>query len=179
MKRLLILGILFLLLVLEGVALDMLPGSLLTGDLIIVSHWVFVFLAFLAIFFDREDTYFSVFYALLAGLLIDISYTGILGVYMFSYALSVYIVHGLTKLLHSNFFVTILLGAIGLILAEVFIYLIYSMTGIAELGWEDYLINRMIPTLLANILFLLVLYPFTANRLVNMRDEQLSGNRQF
>ncbi|SFD58132.1 rod shape-determining protein MreD [Lentibacillus persicus] len=179
MKRLLILGILFLLLISEGVALDMLPASLLDGNIFFVSHWVFVFLVFLAIFYDREDTYFSVFYALLIGLLVDIAYTGILGVYMFSYALSVYIIHGLAKLLHANFVATMTLGVIGLIFAEAFIYFIFSMTGIAELVWQDYLINRLIPTVLANVLFLLVLYPFSAKWLVNLREQQLSGSRQF
>src|SRR5699024_12523324 len=108
MKRLLIPLILFLLLILEGVALDLLPVSLLKGDLVFVSHWVFVFLVLLAIFFDRGDTYFSVFYGLLFGLLTDIVYTGILGVYMFSYAFAAYMINGFTKILYANFFLSLL-----------------------------------------------------------------------
>ncbi|WP_176447516.1 rod shape-determining protein MreD [Lentibacillus sp. CBA3610] len=179
MKRLLILLFLFVLLVMEGVALDILPVSLLKGDFVFVSHWVFMFLILIAIFYDREDTYFSVFYALLFGLLIDIVYTGVLGVYMFSYALGVYLVHGMTKLLHANFFVTLLLGTAGLILAEIFINFIFSVTGIAELAWQDYLVYRLVPTVMANIVFLLILYPFTIKRLVKWKEEQISASSQF
>ncbi|WP_010531125.1 rod shape-determining protein MreD [Lentibacillus jeotgali] len=179
MRRLLIPLVLFLLLILEGIALDILPAAFLKGDLVFVSHWVFIFLILVAMFYDRENTYFSVFYGLLFGLLTDVVYTGILGVYMFSYALGAYIVHGLTKILHTNFFVTIVLGTIGLILVEVFVNLVFSVTGIAELVWGDYLIDRLIPTIIVNILFLLVLYPFFVKRLVKWKEEQLSGSTKF
>ncbi|WP_209300536.1 rod shape-determining protein MreD [Lentibacillus salicampi] len=179
MKRLLIPLILFLLLVIEGVALDILPVSLLKGDLVFVSHWVFVFLVLLAIFYDRGDTHFSVFYGLLFGLLTDIVYTGILGVYMFSYAFIAYMIHGMTKIWHANFFVTILLGTVGLIFVEIFINLIFSVTGVAELVWKDYLVDRLVPTVIANVAFLLVLYPIFTKRLIRWKDEQLSDSTKF
>src|SRR5699024_10055407 len=179
MRRLLIPLILFLLLIMEGDALDILPTPLLKGDLDFVSHWVFIFLILVAIFYDRENTYFSVFYGFLFGLLTDVVYTGILGVYMFSYALGVYVVHGLTKTLHANFFVTILLGTAGLIVVEVFVNFVFSITGIADFVWKDYLIERLTPTIIANILFLLVLYPFFVKRLVKWKEEQLSGSTKF
>lgn len=179
MKRLIIPLFLFLFLVLEGVALELLPVSLVKGELIIVPHWVFVFLLFVAIFYDKENTYFSILYGLIFGLLIDIVYTEILGVYMFTYALVIYIVHGLTKMLQANIFVTLLLGTVGLVLAEVIINAIFSVIGISEMVWKDYFLYRMVPTVFANILFLLVLYPFTMKRFVNWRNEQLSKNTTF
>ncbi|SDQ46294.1 rod shape-determining protein MreD [Virgibacillus salinus] len=179
MKRIIIPLILFLFLVLEGVALELLPVSLANSDLVIVPHWVFVFLLFLTIFYDRENTYFSVLYGLLFGLLIDIVYTGVLGVYMFSYALVIYIIHGLTKMLHANFFVSLLLGMIGLILCEVFINAIYTVVGISDMIWKDYLIYRMAPTVIANIVFLAALYPIMLKKLSSWRNEQLSTNTTF
>src|SRR5690625_6852625 len=71
---------------------------------IIVPHWVFIFLAFIAIFFDEENTYYSILYAVIFGLLIDVVYTGVLGVYMFSYAVCVYVFYGLMKMFHSNIY---------------------------------------------------------------------------
>ncbi|MFD1362923.1 rod shape-determining protein MreD [Lentibacillus salinarum] len=178
MKRLLIPLILFLLLTVEGVALDILPDSLVQGDFIFVAHWVFVFIVLLAIFYDREDTYFSVFYGLLFGLLVDIAYTGVLGVYMFSYALGAYMVHGMIKLLHANFFVTVVLGTGGLIMTEVLINVIFSFTGLTDMGWQHYALHRLLPTVMANILFLLALYPIMARRLAGWKKE-LSGISSF
>src|SRR5690625_4122041 len=98
MKRLYLPLILFLFIVLEGVALDLLPVQLLSAQTLIVPHWVFIILIFIVIFYDKEDTYYSIVYAVIFGLLIDIVYTGILGIYMFSYGFGIYIIHELTRL---------------------------------------------------------------------------------
>ncbi|MEN1970481.1 rod shape-determining protein MreD [Lentibacillus sp. N15] len=173
MKRLLLPLILFLIVILEGVALELLPARLVTGELLIIPHWAFIFLVCVTIFYDKENTYTSVLYAVIFGLLIDIVYTGILGVYMFIYALVIYIVHGLKKLLHANFYVTLLLGFIGIMLSDMLIYIIYSVIDITETTFHHYFIYRFIPTVLANLLFLLVLYPLVKKPLEKWREEQL------
>ncbi|MFC4022643.1 rod shape-determining protein MreD [Oceanobacillus longus] len=177
MKHLFFPLILFLLTILEGVALELLPSDLVMGNLMLVPHWVFAFLVYLAVFYDKDHTYHSIVYALLFGLLIDVVYTGVLGVYMFSYGLATYIIHGLKKILHGNFYVLVLLGAVGVLLADLFIYLIYTSVGLADMVFEDYTFSRMIPTVLSNLVFILLLYPFTAKRLARWQREQLTGNR--
>ncbi|WP_234402379.1 rod shape-determining protein MreD [Oceanobacillus damuensis] len=176
MKRLLFPLILFLLTILEGLALELLPPDLVMGNLLIVPHWVFAFLVYMAVFYDKDSTYHSVVYALLFGLLIDAVYTGILGVYMFSYALVIYIVHGMKKILHGNFYVLVLLGIVGIFLADLFIYFIYSSIGLVDMVFEDYIVHRMIPTILSNLVFILLLYPMTAKHLARWGREQLTGS---
>lgn len=146
--------------VLEGVALELLPHQLLMGAYMIVPHWLFVILIYIAIFYDRNDTYYAVLYALIFGLLFDVVYTGVLGVYMFSYALVIYIVRGLKKLLQGNFYVLLLLSAFGIAIAELSIYTIFVVIGLVDMPIETYLLNRLIPTVLMNLLFLIVIYPF-------------------
>ncbi|WP_206207823.1 rod shape-determining protein MreD [Virgibacillus profundi] len=175
MKRLYLPLFLFLFLILEGVALELLPASLIMSDYLIVPHWVFIFLVYLAIFYDEENTYFSVVYALAFGLLIDIVYTGILGVYMFSYGLITYIIHGVKKVLHGNFYVTVLLGLMGLALADISINGIFIVVGISDMLWKDYFTYRLLPTVISNLVFLLVLYPVMVKRLIRWSKEQLAG----
>ncbi|MFD2759554.1 rod shape-determining protein MreD [Lentibacillus juripiscarius] len=179
MSRIVIPFLLFLLLVLEGVALDLLPFSLVESDVQLVPHWVLVFLILKIIFFDREDTYASVIHGFIFGFLIDVVYTGVLGVYMFSYALVVYLIHGLAKVLHANFFAAMLLSITGVALTDVFINIIFSVAGISEVVWSDYLIFRMLPTALANGLFLLLLYPLLASRFVKWKEERFSGGSGY
>lgn len=145
--------------VLEGVALELLPHQLLMGTYMIVPHWLFVILIYIAIFYDRNDTYYAVLYALIFGLLFDVVYTGVLGVYMFSYALVIYIVRGLKKMLQGNFYVLLLLSAFGIAIAELSIYTIFVVIGQADIPVETYLLNRLVPTILMNLLFLIVIYP--------------------
>src|SRR5699024_950877 len=107
-----------------------------------------------AIFYERDTTYFSIIYAFVFGLLIDVVYTGVLGVYMFTYAFVIYLVHGLRKVFQGNIYVSLLLGIMSVILADTAIHVIYSAAGIIDMGWSDYAINRLLPTVVSNIVFL-------------------------
>lgn len=165
MTRLYLPLILFLVTVLEGVALELLPVKITHGNLLIISHWVLICLIYTAIFYDDEQTNYSLMYAIIFGLLIDIVYTQILGIYMFTYALTIYIIKKLTRLLHSNLISTILFGILGIVLADWFIYIIFTMIGYTDLSWDNYLIYRLLPTILANILFLILVYPIPSKKL--------------
>jgi rod shape-determining protein MreD len=165
--------ILLFLVVLEGVALDILPSSLIDGDILITPHWVLMFLVLIAMFYDSNNSYHSIIYAVFTGLLIDIAYTGILGVYMFTYAVVIYIIHELRNLLHSNIYSSLLFGIIGLTIAELIINLIYYVVGIMDSIWIDYLMERLLPSILANSIFLLIIYPLFAKRLDKWKNSKL------
>ncbi|WP_163970130.1 rod shape-determining protein MreD [Oceanobacillus halotolerans] len=173
MKRLIIPAILFLLLILEGVAFELLPANLVTGNSVIIPHWVLIFLVFVAIFYDRANTYFCVLYGLIFGLLIDVVYTSVLGVYMFTYSITIYMTHGLKKIFHANFYVTILLGTLSIAVAEGIINIIFFVVGISDIPIKEYTIYRLLPTLLANFIFMVILYPIFAKRLLAWQRELL------
>src|SRR5690625_894519 len=101
--------ILFVLLVLEGVAIDFIPHSIIPEYLMIVPHWTLIFLILVAQFYDKEDTFFAIVYAIVFGLLVDIIYTDLLGVYMFVYPLSIYIITLLKRLFQSNLIIASIL----------------------------------------------------------------------
>lgn len=176
MRRVYIPFILFFLVVFEGVALDLLPTMFISSKTLIVSHWVFVFLILVAIFYDDSHTYFSVFYAIIFGLFIDIVYTDLLGIYMFTYTIIVYIVHQLTKLFHANFYITILLTILGLAMVDISIYLLYSVIGKVNILWEEYMLYRLLPTVLANIIFSIFAYFVFKNRLITWSQRNRKGS---
>lgn len=158
--------------VLEGVATEILPRSLLESNSFLIPHWVLIFLILITVFYDREHTYVSIFYGVIFGLLIDVVYTEVLGIYMFSYAFTLYIIHVLKKVFHENFYITTFLGMIGVSLADLTIHSIYYTIGKTNLVWDDYLFYRLIPTVLANLVFLMILYPLLKNKLMRWRKEQ-------
>ncbi len=171
MKRLYLPLILFLFIVLEGVALDLLPNQLLSTSTLIVPHWVLVILIYIVIFYDLEDTYYSIVYGVIFGLLIDIVYTGVLGIYMFSYGFGIYIIHELRRLVHTNFYTVMIIGIIGISLTDLFIHTIYKMIGLADVMWEEYLLLRLVPTVLANLILLIIFYPLFKKWLVKWSSE--------
>ncbi|HLR64463.1 MAG TPA: rod shape-determining protein MreD [Pseudogracilibacillus sp.] len=174
MKRLFIPLILFLLVVLEGVAIGLLPERLLTSSYLIVPHWVFIALALLSIFYDSYDTVNAVIYAAVFGLLIDIVYTDLLGVYMFSYAVGIFVVHLLKRLLIENLLLTILMTVIGLMVTEVIIVAAYTLADSINNPVQSIVIDRFLPTLIANLIFLLILYPLVTKTLLKLRKQYIS-----
>lgn len=175
MKRLYLPLILFVVVVLEGVALNLLPPSMVKGSIFIIPHWALIVLLYFALFYDRQNTYYSVIYAGVFGLLIDIVYTSVLGVYMFAYALVIFMVHSIRNRFHGNLLSVFILGLVGISLADAIIHTVYSLAGLSSISWNLYLLHRLLPTVLANLLFLIAAYPFLARRLERWQQEQLPG----
>ena len=177
MKKVYLPLILFAFVVFEGLAINLLPNEIALSEYLVIAHWVLALLVYVAVYYDTESTLYSVFYAFIFGLLIDIIYTGILGVYMFSYGIVIYVIHGLQKLLQRNFYVLILLGAVAFLMADLLIYLMYSVVGITDMVWKEYLLQRLLPTTIANLVFFLILFPIFKKSIVRWGNEQLNkGN---
>mgnify|MGYP001449026446 CR=1 FL=1 len=177
MKKIYLPLILFILLILEGLTINYLPNEIAFSDYLITAHWILAFLVYTTVYYDNENTYYSIIYAFIFGLFIDIIYTGVLGVYMFSYGIVTYVLRVMQKWLHRNVFVLILFGVTAFVLSDLLIYLMYAVVGITEMIWRDYWLMRSVPTLIANLLFLLLLFPLFKNRLVQWGNEQLDkGN---
>jgi rod shape-determining protein MreD len=171
MKKLLLPLFLLVFLVLESTAVSFLPENWLKNESYIIPHWTLVFLSLIAIFYDRDNTYYCLLYAIIFGFLIDLTYTNILGVYMFSYGIVIFIIHGMKKWLHPNFLVAFLLSIVAVVIAEHLVYLVYFMIRVTNFSWQLYAINRLIPTILANILFFLIIYPIFKAKLLNWSKE--------
>jgi len=124
-----------------------------------------MFLVLINLFFDKSDAYFSIVYGVFLGLLIDVVYTGILGAYMFVYPFSVYIVHLLKRFLQTGFSMTLVIAVISLIVAEFLLFFIYSVVNLIDITFVTFLLRRLLPRLLANILFLIPVYLLSVKHL--------------
>ncbi|WP_173916009.1 rod shape-determining protein MreD [Halobacillus sp. Marseille-Q1614] len=164
MIRFLISMSLIILLALQGMAMSLLPSQIVYSELLVTPHWMLCMLLLIAIFFDKDNTYHCVWYGILFGLLIDVVYTGVLGVYMVTYGFTAYVIHGLQKLFHANFIASLLLAIAGVALADTILYIIYSFVQITEMSGGNYVILRLLPTILANVIFFVILYPLLKNR---------------
>src|SRR5699024_4661298 len=119
MKRLLLPLILFILFVMEGVAIYLLPPSLSSEHMLISVHWVFMFLILISLFYVTEETFFAIIYGICFELMTDVVYTGVLGVYMFIYPMSLYLLHIAKRLLQTNVYMVIIISIFSLFVIEV------------------------------------------------------------
>ena len=150
---------LFIILVFEGVALELLPERIINANIIVVPHWILMFLIVFTMFYETKRVFLFVIYATAFGLLVDIVYTDIIGVYMFAYALSIYAVTLMTRLLQENVVMAVIMSTAALLITEGVISTIYTLLGITKVYWLDNLSMRLIPTIIANIVLLLIIYP--------------------
>lgn len=163
--RLLLPIIAFVFLILEGVAIDLLPTVITSQQLLIVPHWIFIFLLLVNLFYDTNDSYYAIVYGLFFGLLIDIVYTDLLGVYMFVYPFALYVIHLMKRILHTNFLMSIVILIVSLTVVELSIYFIYLLTGMISSPISFFFLNRLLPTIIANVLFIVPLYILFVKRL--------------
>ncbi|HLR73431.1 MAG TPA: rod shape-determining protein MreD [Pseudogracilibacillus sp.] len=172
MRQLFFFLILFILLVSEGVAIDLLPDILTSKSTLIVPHWIFVFLFLIVLFYDRQDTFFAIGYGVVFGLFIDVAYVGVLGVYMFVYPLTLYIMQLLKGMLQTNIYITILMTVIGITMIETLLYFIYTFIGTIDTTWSYFAIYRLLPTVLANLILFIPLYFICMDWLMKWSNER-------
>ncbi|SRR5690625_108684 len=172
MKRLVTISlIMLLLLAIEGVAIELLPSFIKLSQVYLTPHWLLLFLIIVVSFGYPNDSTIPITFAVVFGLMTDIVYTGILGVYMFMLALSVYSSQLLNRLLQANLWMLLLIAFASITVMEVGLLSIYSLIGIPTMSLNNFLLYRYIPTVVANLLFLLIIYVPSRKLLHWMKEE--------
>lgn len=157
MNRLYLPIISILLFISESLFVDLFPAELFSIERIFVPHFLFIAIIFITIYVKES---YGMMYGAVFGLLFDIVYTEIIGVYMFSFTIIVYIVAKAMKALHANVFISSILSIIATILLELFIFGVNILIGNTNLSFQIFLDNRLFPTIVLNFVFvILVSYP--------------------
>ncbi|RPF55474.1 rod shape-determining protein MreD [Aquisalibacillus elongatus] len=166
---------LIIFLVLESVAIQFLPNSVMQSELLYIPHWILIFSILILLFYDQGKTYHGLMNGIIFGFLTELVYTDLLGVYLLAYGSSLYVIHLLNKLLQQNLFVAIVLSIVGLVIAEFVLFAVYTIVGQVDMVISDFVQIRLIPTTLINLLFLLIIYPVFTKRLIKWQevDEQM------
>ncbi|MDM5315707.1 rod shape-determining protein MreD [Fictibacillus sp. b24] len=124
----------------------------------LIPRFSMVMILFVAIYLN---TTYGLLYGLAFGLLTDLLYTDIIGVYLFSMAATAYITSVFSRYLFGNLIVTLLLSIVGVSILEFFVYGLNSLIGISNQMIDVFLYKRLLPTLILNGLFaILIYYPF-------------------
>ncbi|HHW37584.1 MAG TPA: rod shape-determining protein MreD [Bacillales bacterium] len=155
MKRFLLAFIVFLAFLSESIFIELFPAERFGIDRIFVPRFMIVMIMLTSFFYDRSK---ALLYALIFGLLFDIIYTDIIGVYMFSFPLIVYVISLSMKVLHRNLLVILFVVLVGISLLEGFVFGILYLANVAHLDWNQFLYDRLFPTLVLNGVFLIVIY---------------------
>ncbi|HHY72852.1 MAG TPA: rod shape-determining protein MreD [Bacillus bacterium] len=155
MKRFLLAFIVFLAFLFESIFVELVPAERFGIDRVFVPRFTLVLIMLIVFFYSRNK---AIVYAMLFGLLFDIIYTDIIGVYMFSFPLIVYVISLSKKVLHTNLLVVFFVVTVGISLLEMLTFGILYLVHVTTLDWNQFMFNRLFPTLVLNGVFIICIY---------------------
>jgi rod shape-determining protein MreD len=153
MKKFLLPLLFLFLFILESLFVQYVPEDLFGQNKIIVPHFLFAALLFLTIFVGRKQ---GIIYAAIFGLLFDIVYIEIIGIYLFLFPFIAYLASKILNILQNNFIVAILITIVGIALLEVGVYEMDHLIHVTDINFMSYLHLRFYPTLILNAVFVII-----------------------
>ncbi len=158
MSRVLLPFLMIFLFVAESIFVGLLPGEIFGGKYLLIPHFLFVAILFLTVYGPKK---YWVIYAFVFGLLFDIVYTEIIGIYLFLFPFIAYLMTKIMKFLQTNIVIVSLASLILIALLEFGSYEINFLIHITDIDVSTYLSERLVPTLILNLIFIiLTAYPF-------------------
>ncbi|WP_332689503.1 rod shape-determining protein MreD [Halalkalibacter lacteus] len=155
MSRFYIPTLVFLLLVIEGTLFQLVTPYQHDIGVTIVPRFIVVMLVLIGIHFGR---YSSIIYGLVLGLVYDIVYTQLLGVYMFGFGFIGYAFAYTYKLVQDSLLLHLLFVALAVSIFEYYQFGLYRLIGITDLSAIHFFNERFLPGLVLNIAFATLVY---------------------
>jgi len=119
-----------------------------------VPRFLILYLIFLSIYYNPKR---AVTYGLIFGLLYDVFYIDIIGLYTVLYPLVCYIAGWSVKYIHQHLSITTILSVLLVALMEVALYYFFRFIDFTNLPFTEFFMNRLVPSILANLLYLIML----------------------
>ncbi|MCZ2258411.1 rod shape-determining protein MreD [Sporosarcina sp. G11-34] len=119
----------------------------------LVPRFVIVLLIFLAVYDSRKR---AVVYGIVLGLLYDMFYIDIIGLYAFLYPLICFIAAMIIRQVHRHIVTVMFLSLFLVALLETLSYVFASLISLTTIGSEEFIFSRLIPTMIANSLFVIM-----------------------
>lgn len=126
-------------------------------DIIFVPHLTLMYLLILTIY---RSFGVALVLAIFFGLITDLYYGSIYGLYMFGYILAVVVMDRFFKIFYKDQVMIYIIILISTILIEIYVALIYGLIGFIQFNLIEFLLLRLLPTFILNLILLTILYPF-------------------
>ena len=120
----------------------------------LIPRFVILYLIFLAIYYSRKK---AMIYGLILGLCFDVFYINIIGLYTFLYPAMCFVAGWCMKRIHPHFLSSTILAILLISVIEFAIYEFFYMIQFTSMALKPFLLYRLMPTVLANLLYLVML----------------------
>lgn len=120
----------------------------------LVPRFLILYLIFLSIYYDRKR---AMWYGLIFGVLYDIFYIDIIGLYTFLYPFICFIAGYTVKYIHQHLAITTVLSLVLVALLEIVLHQFFLLISFTSVPFTEFLNQRLIPTMIANSIYLIML----------------------
>lgn len=157
MKKLYVPLLAVLIFISESIFVTTFSGDFFTGDKMFIPRFLMIFLVFMSVYYNSRT---ALYYSMVIGLVFDVVYTEVLGVYLFVFPLITYAISKIMTILQNNIFVVSFMSLIAIAFLETIIYGMNSLLGFSVLTFQQLLLERLVPTLILNaVVIIMVAYP--------------------
>lgn len=153
MKKFLLPLLFLFLFILESIFAQYFPPDLLGKNNILVPHFLFAGIQFLTIYTGRK---YGIIYAAIFGLLFDIVWIEIIGIYFFLFPFIAYLVSKIMHVLQTNIIVAFFVSLFGITLLEIGVYEMDFLIHKTNLEFMKFIELRLYPSLILNGVFLII-----------------------
>jgi rod shape-determining protein MreD len=99
-------------------------------------------------------------FGIVFGLLHDIVYIEVIGIYLFSYGILAYLINKAMKVLHGNALIVLFLTILSIAVLEFYVYGMNYLIGTTKMSLYHFTTLRLLPTLALNsVVAILLIYP--------------------
>lgn len=125
-------------------------------DVIFVPHLTLMYLLILTIY---RSFGVALILAIFFGLITDLYFGSIYGLYMIGYILAVVVMDRFFKIFYKDKVMIFIIILVSTLLIEIYVALIYGLIGFIQFNLLEFLLLRLLPTFILNINLLTILYP--------------------
>ncbi|MGQ4559220.1 rod shape-determining protein MreD [Levilactobacillus hammesii] len=148
---------LFLMLFLDGSISQVFSVQMFSASSVMISHLVVLWLV-CGVLFEENMAMPLAKWAAVAGVVFDLYYTGIFGVYVFVFPLVVYLTRQIVKYISPNFLSGLLIYFIDITIVEAMSFIASRAVHMTSMSGSSFLVNTLGPTLALNLAMFVVLY---------------------
>ncbi|WP_203246793.1 rod shape-determining protein MreD [Sporosarcina beigongshangi] len=116
----------------------------------LVPRFVIVYLIFIAVYYNRR---YAIIYGIVLGLLYDMFHIDIIGLYAFLFPLVCFIATLIIHQIHRHILTVMFLALFLIAVLELLSYFFASLVSLTTIGFDEFVTDRLIPTMIANSFF--------------------------
>lgn len=120
----------------------------------LVPRFLILYLIFIAIYYDRKR---AMQYGLVFGILFDVFYLNIIGLYTVLYPAICFVAAWAVHYVHHHLAITTSLAIVLMSVFEFLLYQFFRLISYTTMPFDTFFYDRLLPTIGANLIFLLML----------------------